>query len=885
IKTGGAITLEKKPTLDIWAEVKDSKAEKIAEILPPCITKELKTIEKIKHYGVFGDIEASVKAQGAIPQPDITGYVKGENVKILDKKFHKYHTGSVNIKFDKRILNMDILINMLNNQKAFIKGYVYMFRDGINNVTINTTDNINFAIAQKLVVPISKVFNFQLGPIPDMDIKNGYGVINVNVKGSPDYLSINGYSKFDNADLTYKGLYGEIQNGKGALEFNEDVISFESERAFVKNNPLKVKGSVKINDNLNFDISSDSAAAENLLEIINNSDLLKDVKAGLVVINKAAGLTKLFVNIKAKIVPVPFGQPPLPPEEAFYDMKVKGSLELLEDSCYLEGFYTPLENVKGKVDFTEETVVLNNLNAISGTSNLDISGKIITDLKTKIPDVDIEVKSKEVNLKDTIKFLTQSYLYPSNYPDLSCLYEIPLKHDLYFKYKAKAIDFITDKAYAKMNFIEDNNNNPIKAQSGTVILDKSTVTIENAAAYIYDSIIKVKGNVQKVDTLNPIYNLDIISENFNLENLNNPEEIEILPQQAVNIVKEFKDFKGLADINLQLKKNIFSGKIKLTKPQIRHAQTNLPVFFDDFDINLDNNKISIDNFTALIEDMPVYGNIKVSDIYSKMPDIDGYFTSKITNSIIKNYMPSKFAEKLELYGDVNFSVKLKGNEENLKIYPKLTLYPDSDIEYEKINLGDVNNKREFSGDINFYENKVKINKFDYTKYISSQNNAVFPIIFAKMQGEFNIIDNNTIEPIEISLKTNKNISARILNLLVKNHIFAQGALNCDLKYKFDKLTKAAKLIGNIECRNIDIPLLDSVIKNIRIEAKEDNIDLKVFGFISDSRINVHSLLENNLSKIPEIYLLELFADKLDKDNLIKNAAYIHKKTEGNNESK
>ncbi|MCD7879056.1 MAG: AsmA-like C-terminal region-containing protein, partial [Candidatus Gastranaerophilales bacterium] len=32
-------------------------------------------------------------------------------------------------------------------------------------------------------------------------------------------------------------------------------------------------------------------------------------------------------------------------------------------------------------------------------------------------------------------------------------------------------------------------------------------------------------------------------------------------------------------------------------------------------------------------------------------------------------------------------------------------------------------------------------------------------------------------------------------------------------------------------------------------------------------------------------LLELFADKLDKDNLIKNASYIHKTTEGNNERK
>ena len=170
---------------------------------------------------------------------------------------------------------MDILVNMFNNQKATVKGYVYMFRDGINNVTVKTTDNIDFPLAQKIIVPVSKVFNFQLGPIPDMNIKSGNGIIDVNIKGNMDFVNIDGFSNFHNAVLSYNGLHGVVDKGKGRLDFKDDVLSFKSEQAFVKSNPLSVEGRVKINDNLDFNISSTKAKAEDLLEIINILYLLQ----------------------------------------------------------------------------------------------------------------------------------------------------------------------------------------------------------------------------------------------------------------------------------------------------------------------------------------------------------------------------------------------------------------------------------------------------------------------------------------------------------------------------------------------------------------------------------------------------------------------------------
>ena len=412
IKGDGKVIFDNKPELDLNVEVINSRTENIAPLLPPAIPKQYRTIEKVKSYGVYADIDAKVKVQGKLPQPNITGYVKGRNIHILDKSLHPLHKGTVDITFDKRILNMDILVELFDNQKATIKGYTYMFRDGINNVNIKTTDNIDFPLAQKIVIPISKVFNFQLGPIPEMDITSGKGIIDMNIQGSMDYINLDGYCEFDKAQLTYNGLYGEVLDGKGRLDFSGDTLTFKSERAFVKNNPLSIDGRVRINKDLNFNISSNKAEAKDLLEIINKSTLLKDVKEGLAIITDASGTTKIDVNMRSNIVPVPYGHPPLPPEEAFADMKVNGSLYMFGDKCYIEGFKTPIENVKGVIDFTEQKTTINDITGVVGSSPITLGGTILNDLETRIPYVDLLVTSKAVNLKDTIRFLCESYLYP-----------------------------------------------------------------------------------------------------------------------------------------------------------------------------------------------------------------------------------------------------------------------------------------------------------------------------------------------------------------------------------------------------------------------------------------------------------------------------------------
>lgn len=886
VKSDGTIKLNKTPDLNLNIEILNTKAENLIKLCPPNMFKQTMIMEKIKNYGIFGDVNAKIGVNGKPPAPDITGFAYGKNLHILyDKSIQKLHKGSVKIIMNKRTLDMDILMDMPDQQNVHVFGNVYMFREGTNHVIVKSTDNIDFPLAQKLTVPISKVFNFQLGPIPEMDITKGKGKIDLDIKGSPTLIDIKGFSKFNNAQLSYNGIFGEAKNIFGEVNFDKDVVSFKTQKAYIKQNPFNINGKVKINDHLNCNISTSVAEAKDVMEIINNSELLKEVKDGLVVIKNATGSVRLTVDIGAKITPVPFGEPPLPPEEAFTNLRTKGSVYLLGNSFYLDGFYTPFVKSKGIVDFTEEKIDIHEIIGNSGTSPLKVTGKILLDEETKIPDVDIIVTAKEVNIKDTIKFLTESYLYPKEYPNLSSLYELTPKHDLYFTYKAKSLDFVTDKAYAIMNFLPDNSNNELKAKSGTITMKNSKVIIDNVLLTLFNSPISIIGNVENIDTVNPLYNLKINADNFNIGNLNVSEKLNFIPDNIKNIIAQFTNYQGNAKLQFNINKNKLNGEIAINNLSVKHSNSKIPIMADNFNVHINNDKLFINNFTANSDDIPLYGNLSISNILTN-PYLSGSFTSKITDNFVNNYLPNEYANKIKIKGDVNLSVNFNGNINNLNVQPKLTLNPDSDIYYEQTNIGEITEKREFDCDVNITNgNEINIKKFNFIKYITSQNNKTYPMTFATVNGILKKNTQSMFIPKNLHIKTNKSLSAKFLNIFLKQPFFTQGTLNCDIKISSDETNEITKLIGNINCRNLNIPLFDTIVKNIEISGNNEEIDVKLFGFIGNSKAKIKSVLSNNITGKPKIKLLEMYADEIDSNLMLRNFTKTHIAMNKNNSLK
>lgn len=868
IGANGTIELTNKPFLDIDVEVKNSRTENIASLLPPNLVKETMIIEKVKTYGIYGDMEGKVNIKGEVPQPNFTGFAKGKNLNILDEHTRKLHNGTVDIIFDNRKLHMDILLNMPNGQNAKIKGTTYIFRDGINDVTIKTTDKLDFPLAQKLVLPIAKVFDFQLGPLPDMNITSGKGMIDVHIRGSLEMIDLDGYCKFDDASFTYNGLFGNITNVKGRLDLKEDNIKVTSDKAYIQNNPFSIDGIVKINNNLNFNVSTKNAKSIDLLKIINNSEVLKDVKNGLLLFKNPSGKLDLSFNIGANIVPVPFGQPPLPPEEAFTDIKVKGSVGLNNIDCFLDGFKHPLEKIHGTVNFTETNVNFKNLYAKSGVSPVYIDGEIITDIKTKIPDVNLKITSNSIKFGDTIRFLADSYLYPKDYPNISSLYDLDVKHDLFLSYKAKSKDLLPNKIYAVMNIIKNSGNNNIKANSGKIILNNSVLNIQNINADIFDSAFNISGIVKDTNTAKPVYDLKINADEFNIENLNKVSDINIIPNQLHKILDEFSDYKGSMNLSTMYKNNTLNTIADFKGLSFIHKASSMPILFDDFTLNIKNDKLSLKNTAVNIGSVPLFANLEVSHIY-KIPYFDGYVTSKLNNDFIKSFLPQNISNKIKVNGDINVSSNIKGTAENFEIKPQITLFPQAYAVFSGVKIADSAEKRIFEADINIKKDIINIKNVDYYKYITTQNDTVYPALFAYGGGVIEFNDKtNQFEPRYAYMKTEKSLSAKLLNAFMDKPLFKQGTITCDLKYQNDKID------GILDAKNIDLPIVDTVIKSIKLNTDNENINVRLFGFVNDSVVRAETVFDNDTKKRPHIDILKIYADKIDVDKLLTSISNV-----------
>jgi len=860
----GKIEIEDKPVLDINVLVKNTKTESIMSILPPDLIQETMIIEKIKECGIYGDMEGEAKIQGRFPHPDITGFAKGSNISILDEKTQKMHTASIDIEFNKRILDMKIKVDTEDAESADISGSVYMYREGINDIKIKTSKKLPLKLASKLASAVSRVFILQLGPLPDMDITKGEGVLDLDIKASPDYINLNGFFNFKNADFTHSGIFGKASDVKGSLEFKGSDILIKTDKAFIQNTPVSARGLVKINDSLNFDVSAADAPAENLLETVNKSPLLKDVKKGIALFNKVSGNADLFFNITAKIVPVPFGQPPLPPEEAFEDMRIKGYIDLKDVLCFIEGFKTPFENINGRVNFTENTSDFKDINAFSGLSLLNVSGSAVNDIKTKIPEIDITAEGSSLKAGDTIRFLAESTYYPEKYPDLSPFYTLDSEHDLHLEYKAKSADFQPDKIYAVINLHKPSGANPIKTESGRITVKNAGALLENINGYIFNSRFNISGSIKNIDKINPVYNVSFTSKEFYLKNLGRLEELKIIPEKAAQFFKQFSDYTGVMNFKGGLKNNVFNASADVKGFSFINSAGGAPLKFDNFSFKINDDKLSAENITANIGNIPVFGSIKAEKIYTK-PYINGYITGRLADDLIKSCLPENISGKVSVSGDINFSAKIKGQYPNLEIKPEAVLYPGADASISGFKLGDSADKRVFSAGINISENNIDIKNLDYYKYITTQNNTVYPALFAYGSGIL-ALDKETgiYEPQSGYIKIEKTLPAKVLNIFLDKHLLKQGTVTCDLKYENGKLN------GVLDAKNIDIPIADAVIKNIKLSTDENDITVRLFSFMNDSVIKSSVIFDNDIKKTPHIDYIKLEADKIDAVKLLSS---------------
>ena len=330
--------------------------------------------------------------------------------------------------------------------------------------------------------------------------------------------------------------------------------------------------------------------------------------------------------------------------------KLIGNVQCSDVWIEYENFKYRIENLRGRIDVTERSAVLQNLSGRHGPVELQING-----WTNKRPD------GQEYQFRITSgNMLLDNDLYNALKDDQKKFWD-----DFSPEGKAAINQFIAKKgedektSILKVNLLGTEAQwttfpYPLKNLTGQLTFDSNHITFSNVVSQAKDERITVNGTVNRYEVLKPLYDIEIQAENINSEfikeekyqeslgNLLSDYFLKILGELEfegkTNCLAHFNNFKNRENPNFKIDLDCLGGKIE-------HAKYSYPVKDLRGRITIENESITLQDVTGTLA-----GNIPITEESSGIK----------VNGLIKTAENSFSQANIRLQAnDVSFDERLK----------------------------------------------------------------------------------------------------------------------------------------------------------------------------------------------------------------------------------
>lgn len=489
-----------------------------------------------------------------------------------------------------------------------------------------------------------------------------------------------------------------------------------------------------------------------------------------------------------------------------------GILNFKNTTACFNGIDILLKNGDGTLYFNDTTTHFIAKKGLVDNRPIKVDGKC--SLKG---DLDFNIISNAQDLKFLIKVLRNSPKLKPIEKAIPPINDTSGKVNLSLKLKGRATS------------IDDFSLGKTVGVSGTIKLLGNTIVVNNLQTPIKGLFGEIKFNNTDAD--------------FNLYSLVNKSKIYI---------------KG------KVKNNVLNLKAKLDGLSFPYANIPVKVFGGNLEIH--NNKLILYKVNAVMDTMPVLVDGFVTDIFHN-PKFNLYINSKPNQRFIEKYINKTTTYPLKIKGDIIYTSRIQGTKDLFNAKTEINLQEDSNIYYMGSTLGDANNPIRIFLDTNIAKNSIDVKKFQYDKLISSQNGKEFvsPQLTAKGQINF---DKKNINFHNFKVITQNPTDAKIFNILFKRPMIKQGLFTSNVI--LNQSLTSPKMIGKVNFTGIDIPILDTTIKDISLDFGNDKIDIKSKGEIFSNAIVLFATMKNNF-KPPFVFDdVDIYFGNLDINEIVKN---------------
>lgn len=755
----------KDPDLDLSLTIIKSRLEDFLPFLPE-IDSQNDGINFIalKKYGYYSDLEGGLKISGKSSKPKLEGeFISTNGYVVRPLNIPK---ATVKIKFDKDKMGLDILVPTSRTEKVVIKGPVELYGAKNSDLTVWSTPSVDLKTTQLILNPLHEIFYFEIGPVPVMDLR-GRGNISLKIKGNKNDPHLNGELNFVNADASFNGINMTLKNVDGSLYFKDKQTYFITRKAYLDNKLIKVDGTCSLFGYLDYNITSNNQDMAMLINVLDSSPMLKDVKAQIPPFKTTSGKLNLNVKLKGKVQGIndfKFGK----------NIFVSGTIRLLGNTFALNGLNTPIKNLYGDVKFDQNKSEFN-LYSLIDKSKVYIKGKVKHD-KTDL-DIKGNLRNSPFHLSGSIKNMFKN------------------NQDVDFKLYADNFDVASVKGLAKYPFISNNQR---------------------------------------------------------------------------KLIDEIADATGHVNIRATYRNNVLNSRIKLDNISFVDSSFNIPVRIYSGSIEINKDKLTLYKVNSSADSMPLFVDGMITNIYRK-PNFNIYLNSKPTQSFIEKYINKNAIYPLRIKGDILYSARIQGNKDSFGTKAEVDLGEDSNIYYMGSTLGDVNNPIRMYLDTNVSKNSVYVSNFQYDKLITSQNDREFISQQLNAKGKININGKN-ISFQNFRVKTQNPTDAKIFNIAFKKPLVKQGLFTSNVAVNGP--INSPKMTGNVNFTGIDIPLLDTTIKDISLDFGQDYVGIKSKGEVFSNKIVLFANMKNRFAPPYELSNVDIYFGNLNINEAMKSLSKI-----------
>ena len=853
---------QKYPYLDLSVAAKTSRLDEICSLLPGTETLIPEfNLYKLKKYVFYGSGEGKIKFKGVANRPFVTGFVKIRDGYLIHPIKGAPANANIDLNFVGKKMNLDVYVPTSKDQSVSVKGMVLIDGSKYSELQIESTDSVSLAPAQEVLNPLHEILKFQLGPVPILKVA-GLGGIKLRSAGKKVDPHIWGEIHFRNVTASFNDIHNLVlKNGSGEVIFNDTQTTFKSYHATINGKPVEIKGDCSVLGKLNVLVTSKGQNIPQLIKVINTSPILVDIQKVVAPFTNPRGVADVFLNIygNAKNAEtIEFNK----------DLFAKGTITLHNATTVMQDTYLPFTRVNGVVNFNQYD------------SDYDINGyvrgsKIFVKGTGSNSQIDLTAKSDRFAIGDC-----NDLLYPKmNLPYQKEVGKIDVAFTGHYKGVAEAGKLDYNNVLVDGKFLSNRaSSNPIKINGGTFTIRKGELKTSQLSGLFnnnpYTLSLTLTDIYDKMNISNAVFNF----KNFDVSVLNVVKTQMKLPKELEQQMALISDIRGKTNINGHINNGKIWANTNLANISFVYKPYNTLVRILNGQAKIRGNELYLERVNTKVSSMPVFIDGSVSDIYTK-PNLHLFVSAKPTQVFFDRFLNSKSVYPVKLKGDVNFNAHLRGTLERLGIRSNLNIGENSSIYYMGATLagaptgtisseGMTTNPVSLISDVVLYPNKIKLNYLRYNQTITSQNKRASVQNQLNASGEVMLLKDNVLGFKNLKITTNQPTNAKIFNILMKKPTIKQGVFTSDVIINGTSL--APKILGNLNVTSVDIPLLDSTIRDISVDFKNDFIYLKSKGVILTNDIIMFAKILNKTEPPYVIDDVNVQMDVLDL-NVISNA--------------